>query len=253
MPADRARHAYDIGDTVLEMLQEGIDSQIEAFRELAMEFTDGQDPFVMIRDAAVQGLDNMRQKVASRHEMGAMATSGQEKTDAIHKAADDTSAAVASLQVPDVTLPEVDLGEGVLADVGEAFANTAAAAANLVIEQAIAAVESALDEGKDMAESAIEQVRSNADEAGEFLQKLTDVANQQVTALETRIAEVSTGLAQCESGEDFIELIVNQALELAGLAGDFEIDDLRQLWADVGTTLDEAEDWAIEKENEAQQ
>ena len=61
----RTRHAYDVGDTVLEMLQEGIDSQIEAFRELAMEFTDGQDPFVMMRDAAVQGLDNMRQKVAS--------------------------------------------------------------------------------------------------------------------------------------------------------------------------------------------
>lgn len=248
----QARGAYEVGDRVLDMIGESVDAQVEGFRQLAMQFTDGQDPFLMMRDAAVAGLDHMRLKVASAHEMGAMATTGAEKADQIRSMADDASAAVASVQVPDVRLPEVELGDGLLADAGELFASSAAAAANLVIEQALAAVDQALATARAAADEAIEEVRSHADEAAEFLQVLTDVANQQVTALEVRIDSVSDGLAQCESAEQFIELLVNQALDLAGVSAEFRVDDLRALWADVGVALEEAEQWALEQEQAAE-
>ena len=87
-------------------------------------------------------------------------------------------------------------------------------------------------------------MRENAVAFGEFMQLVSEEAAVQLAEAEERTARVREQLSKCESLEDIIDLVIDQILETVGLHADFEIDDLRQLWAELGVTIDEAIMWA---------
>ena len=84
----------------------------------------------------------------------------------------------------------------------------------------------------------------HATELGEFMQIVTNEAREQIASTSARVGDIKGKLARCNSFEDVVNLIIQQIFEMVGLESDFEVDDIRQLWVEVGTMIDEGIAWA---------
>ena len=66
----------------------------------------------------------------------------------------------------------------------------------------------------------------------------------QITSTQARVADIKAKLAKCNSFEDVVNMIIQQIFDMVGLESDFEVDDIRQLWVEVGGSIDEGIVWA---------
>src|SRR5215210_812832 len=108
----------------------------------------------------------------------------------------------------------------------------------------ISQLRTAVDEIKQGVSSPITDIKGHADDLGQFFQIVTDEAKSQITGAQTRVATIRDKLSRCNNIEDVINMVIQQIFEMVGLESDFEIDDIRQLWVDVGGSIDDAIVWA---------
>ena len=139
--------------------------------------------------------------------------------------------------MPQVTLPSVDLGEGVVAEAAAAVANTAAEAANAAIEQAMSGVSAALETAKDGVRGPVEAMKERATGLGEWLAILATQCTAMVGTLTAQIATFSDGLGRCTSVEQVIDLIIGQVSDLTGLPR-VTVQEIRDAWNSVGPYID---------------
>ena len=90
----------------------------------------------------------------------------------------------------------------------------------------------------------VETLRANTGEIGEFLQILTAEGRRNVEEGQLMIADVREQLAQCEGAEDVFNLLIDQIFEMMGIESEFEIEDARQAWRDLGPLIDRTIAWA---------
>ena len=141
-------------------------------------------------------------------------------------------------------MPETDLGEGAAADLAEGALDMAGGIAEAGIDMALGQLQAKIDLVKDALRAPLETMRENAVAFGEFMQLVSEEAAVQLAVAEERAERIRGQLAGCESLEDIIDTVIDQILETVGLHADFEVDDLRQAWGELGVTIDEAIVWA---------
>jgi hypothetical protein len=96
---------YTVGDAIIQAAADHIAQQLTELNQAATIALNGRDPFITARDAAVEGLGQVEQHIAELGEMGAMATTAKEKSDAIKEWADDALGKVDAVVVPHVEIP----------------------------------------------------------------------------------------------------------------------------------------------------
>ena len=101
-----------------------------------------------------------------------------------------------------------------------------------------------VDELKSMLTPPIDTIKTHATDLGEFMQIVTNEAREQIVSTQARVADIKAKLAKCNSFEDVVNMIIQQIFDMVGLESDFEIDDIRQLWVEVGSMIDEGIVWA---------
>jgi hypothetical protein len=239
--------AYQVGDTVLDAMVQVFSHQKEQAYETAKKLMGGRDPFITLRDGTVQALNIVRNKIGQAAQMEVFATTADQKTQAVKSTCENLLGKIDSLQVPNVQLKAPDLGEGTLANIAEGVLGAGAGLANQGINAIVGRVRGALDSAKGMAKAPIESVKSHSQEVGEFMQILSKVAKDQVVFCQTWVDDVSKKLAKCQNGEQVIDMVVQKVLSLAGIEGEFKIDDLRKAWRDLGPMIDEAVVWAEQR------
>ena len=198
--------------------------------EVATAMLDGQDPFAWVREQATGAVDQISARIGMLGGLALAGTNSAATTDAVLANVAEARAALEALEVPEDL--GVDLGEGMLADAGEAVLGAGA-------DLAGQGLQAALDTAKATAFEALDTVEANAGEIGEFMKLLAEQSTRQVAELEAMLARLEEALGRTENFEDMFETLVEQALAAAGIEADVDFDDLRAAWADAGVWIDE--------------
>jgi hypothetical protein len=240
----RIKASYQLGDLMIGEAAEYVAGQIAELEQGAELVLGGRDPFITARDAAVEGLAALEAQIADIGEMGALSTTGAEKAAAVEEACTEGLELLDTIELPELDVPESDLGEGAAADLAEGALNMAGDIAEAGLGMALGQLQAQIDLAKDALRAPLETMRENAVAFGEFMQLVSEEAAVQLAVAEERAERVRGQLAKCESLEDIIDTVIEQILETVGLHADFEVDDLRQAWGELGVTIDEAIVWA---------
>lgn len=236
--APQARGMYDGINAVIGMFEAYANDQIAQIDAVVGALSGGKSAFQVIRDAVKAGLDDMNGKLAMAQQLGETATNGKANSESISAACTSVMSSLDALVMPDVQIPSVDLGDGVLADAAAAIANTAAEAANLALQAAMSGVSAALDTAKDEVRNPIQELKERADGLGEWLAILATKSTEMVGTLHEHIASFSEGLGHCTNVEQVIDMIIGQVSALTGMPT-FTVQELRDTWNGVGPHIDE--------------
>jgi hypothetical protein len=244
MELRRMKLAYTTGDMLLGAAGDLLSDMIAQITEAATAANDGKDPFITARDAGHQALRELGERIGEYAQIEALSMSGAEWAAQVSGMADGLLAAVDALKVPDVTIPESDLGDGLLADAAESVLNAAGDLASAGLQALVDQVNGLIEAFKPPVRDAIDGLKVNATEVGDFMAIVAEQARQQIVWAQEKSDEIATKLGQCENFEDFINLIISQALQMAGMDAEFKVDDVRKGWAQLGREIDAAIVWA---------
>jgi hypothetical protein len=235
---------YVVGDTIIGVAADLVAQQITELNAAATVALGGKDPFVTARDAAVEGLDTMQKRLGELAEMGVMASTASEKTEMVTAFADRVLGLLAAIVVPEIQLPEADIGDDAVSDAAEGLLNLGGEIAGAGVNLLIGQLNGAVDEAKSSLSSPMEDLKANAVDIGKFFQVVTDEARNQVQVGQAKVADIGGKLAKCNNFEDVVNMIIDQIFEMVGFHSDFEIDDIRKTWTAIGPAIDGAILWA---------
>lgn len=236
--APQARVAYDSVNAVIDLLAEYMDEKMGEIDAVVMAIGDGRTSFQLIRDAVASSIDLLNEKLSMVTELVTIAGNGEAITLQVQEYCDGAIASIDAIQMPNVQIPEVDLGDGILADAAEGLANSAAGLANEQLAALVATVASTFESAKAELKTPIEEVRGKAEGFGEFLQNVAEVGSNQMGVISGHLATFSQGLSRCENIEQVINLIIGQISAITGVPS-FTVEDLRDLWGGVGVAIDQ--------------
>ena len=234
----QARATYDGINVAVDILSAYAEDQIAQINAVAEALSGGKSAFQLIRDSVQAGLNDMNRKLGMVQQLGASASSAQANAAAISAACASVLGSIDALVMPNVTLPSVDLGDGVMADAAAAVANTAAQAANEAIQAAMSGVSAALETAKDGIRAPVVALQERAVGLGEWLALLAAQCTAMVGTLTAQIAAFSEGLGRCTSVEQVIDLIIGQVSDLTGLPR-VTVQEIRDAWNSVGPYIDQ--------------
>jgi enamine deaminase RidA (YjgF/YER057c/UK114 family) len=233
-----ARTTFDGINAVIDTFEAYAEDQVAQIDAVVGALTGGKSAFQFIRDAVTAGLDDMNRKVAMVQQLGASATNAQASAKSIAETCDGLLGSIDGLVMPSVHIPEVDLGEGIVASAASAVANTAAEAADAALELAISGVSAALETAKDAVRAPILDIKAHAGDIGEWLAILATKCTEMIATLHAHISSFSEGLGHCSNVTEVIDLIIGQVSDLTGMPR-FTVQDMRNTWNNVGGYIDQ--------------
>ena len=101
-----------------------------------------------------------------------------------------------------------------------------------------------VDELKSMLTPPVDTIKEHATDLGEFMQVVTNEAKEQITSTRRGWPTSRRSSRSATRFEDVVNMVIQQIFDMVGLESDFEIDDIRQLWVEVGGMIDEGIVWA---------
>jgi hypothetical protein len=238
------RAAWQVGDVMIQGATMVADEQLSQLNVL-LEALTGADAYTLIQQATLQVTTQAEEAMSNLNSMVGMAGDAHDKTDWIIEQTTSVIAAIDALDIPDVSIPaaqhsdDENVIEGAITDLVNA-------GVELANEQLRAGLESARGQLVTMKEDAKSPVRAIQDKAGEigaFAQALQDEAQATIQMLTDKVASFNERLAHCSNFEDLANLLIAQVTEALGLPG-LTVADVRQLWNDIPTQLDQAAEWA---------
>jgi hypothetical protein len=176
--------------------------------------------------------------------MEVFATTTKERAATITGLCDGLTGKIDSVTIPKIQFSRPKLGDGLLAGAAESVLSVGSRVANYGLNALLDKIRGATDEAKGSLRRPVVAERSHADETAEYMQIFARITAEQITFVSKWIGEVTQKLNKCSNAEQVIELAIAQVMRLAGVEGDFKIEDLRQQWRDLGPMIDETTAWA---------
>jgi hypothetical protein len=240
----RMKTAYALADLAIDETSELFGALTAELELRAQAMLGGRDPFIAAREAAVAGLETMEGQIEELRTMHALTTDGAQKAAEVDEACGMGLALLDTLALPEPNLPDVELGEGAAADLAEDALNLGGMVLGAGLDVMMARVAEEVELIKGTLREPLETIRANAAAMGTFLQILTDEAAEMLAEAEERTARFREELARCEDFEDVTDTLIDQIFEVLGMGEGFEVEDVREGWAELGIQLDEALIWA---------
>ena len=225
---------YTVGDTLIGAAADHIAKQLTELNQAATIALGGRDPFVVARDAAVEGLGHVEQRIGDLAQMQALATTAKEKSTAIETWATETGATVNASRSRTSRSPRPTSATTRSPTSPRARSTWRARSPARGCSCSSISSTQGVDELKSMLTPPIDTIKTHATDLGEFMQIVTNEAREQITSTQARVADIKAKLAKCNSFEDVVNMIIQQIFDMVGLESDFEVDDIRQLWVEVG-------------------
>src|SRR5829696_8549605 len=204
---------YTVGDMMIGAAADHIAKQLTELNQAATVALGGKDPFITARDAAVEGLGHVESRIGDLAQMQALSTSAKEKSVAIETWATETGGKVNSLQVPNIQIPQAEIGDDALSDLAEGALNMAGDLAGAGLQLLVDQLNAGVDELKGMLTPPIDTIKTHATDLGQFMQIVADEAREQIASTQARVVEIKGKLAKCNSFEDVVNLIIQQIFD----------------------------------------
>ena len=240
----RMQLGYALGDVLIDETAEQMGALTAELELRAQSLLEGRDPFIAARDAAVDGLKAMEDRIAGLGKLQALSSSGAEKAAAVDEACGQGLATLDALALPELDLAGAELGAGAAADFAEDALDLGGMVVDAGLDMMTARLGDQIELVKDSLRGPLEAMRAESAAIGEFLQLLSDVAAAQLAEAEERTARFREQLAQCEDFEGVVDTLLDQIFDVLGMGEGFEVQDIRDSWAQLGVQLDEALVWA---------
>ncbi len=237
------RSGYEFGDMLIAEGASLIEARLTELRETVQAMMDGRDPFLVGRDAVTEGLANAEFRLGQLSELAARSADANTMTESVVETADEAIAGVEGLELPEIDIPEADLGEGAAADAAEFLLDTGAGLVEGGAQAVMDELQGVLDEGKALVVSPLQDLRANAAEVGGFLAVLAEVTAEQVELSRAEVEDIAAKLGECEGFEDVFDLMIDMILETLGIEADFDLADVGEAWRGLADALDSAEAW----------
>ena len=238
------KSVYGVGDFLLGEAGDLMEEMIAQLSEVATLILGGKDPFTTARDSGEDALKNLSESIGELEQMEALSKSSVEYAAEVTMATDLLLGLVDSLKVPDVEIPQAEIGDNVFADLAEGVINTAGGFAEDALQALVDEVGVLVEELKPMVREPVEDLKAEATEVGDFMEIFGTVAREQITWAAQKLEDVAEKIGNCETIEDVIDLMIAEVMGLLGIEGTFEVDDVRQAWVALGAEIDEAIVWA---------
>lgn len=233
---EQARQAWKVGD---ELISAGVANfrQLEAqMRERAIELTGGIDPFIVMRDQARKSLDRASSAVGELSELGQTALEVFTDSTSIVAACEVALGQLDVVRIPAIHVP-ASSGQGVLAD----LERRGEAAADAVLQAAIAPIRAQIDSLRGQAEAPIQTVKGHAGEIADFSKVFEEQCVKEAAALQQQIAKLSGALGRVQNFEQLVDVLLRQLTEALGIVGGIGLADVRAAWVEVDSILERAE------------
>ncbi len=235
--APQAQAAYAGVNAVIDMMADYAADKLKEIDQVVLAIGDGRSTFEYIRDAVASSIEVLTGKLDAVTSLVSTAGDAQALAEQVRGDCDQGIAAIDGIRMPTVQIPTVDLGEGMLADAGEYLANEAAEFANQQLRSVMATVEATLESAKAELKAPIEDIRGRSEGFGEFMANVIEVGTVQMGVVSGHLTTFSQGLGKCQNVEEVFNLLIGQISSITGLP-QFTVQDLRTIWAEVGTAID---------------
>ena len=175
---------YTVGDTIIGAAADHIAKQLTELNQAATIALGGKDPFITARDAAVEGLGHVEQRIGDlAADAGAGDDGDREGRRRSRPGATETSGpGQRASQVPNIQIPEADIGDDPLSDLAEGALNMAGEVAGAGLQLLVDQLNAGVDELKSMLTPPVDTIKEHATDLGEFMQVVTNEAKEQITS-----------------------------------------------------------------------
>jgi len=240
-----AKSCYELGDEVLTVGTEEFAALVGRVTEMATELNEGRDPLDTILQSSRELLDRLSLQLEDLQGLEGLATAAVENADAARGPLADATAMADALRVPDIEVPtDTVVGEGVVAGAIEAVLGAGSELANNTLEELLAQLRDLVDPMREGLLTAFAEFQGALDGFTEFVTVLQAGVRAQVAFVEQAITNMEATFADAESLPELLERIANDALELAGLEGEFSFAEITAAWHALGPQIDEALEYA---------
>ena len=236
--SSQARIAWKVVDTGIGMVEQQANERFKELDDIVKELTGGKGLFEVIQTATLKGITALRDRVDKMTQFESMAATGRSAAENVQGKADEVLAKIDSLKVPNVEIPEVDLGEGVLADLAESVANQAQSVANSALKATVAKVGESVESAKQEVRAPVESTREQIVEFIAFIAIAEKVSLEQKAKIGAYADNLENGLKNASGFEDGLNVFISQITTLLGLP-EFKVQDIRDEWNRIPAYLDE--------------
>jgi hypothetical protein len=227
----QVKSAYDIGTALVTMVSAAIQQDLAEMDQVATALNGGADPVKQLQAKATDELTEMSAKIALLQELITGSATAEDKATAISASCDAALETINAVTVPH--LAPSGASDGVVGQI------TAAALAAFSSK-----LQAAVDEAKSAVSGPIQSLKANAADIAQFFTILQQTAADQVAWINDHVADFTARLAQCNSLPDVMNLMLHEVSQAMGLETDLDVAGLQADWAELGTSIDSAIDWA---------
>jgi hypothetical protein len=233
----KARIAWTVVDTGITQMEAAANERLAEFDVVIKKLSGGKGLFEVIRDGSLQAIGTMRARVDQISDFEAMAASGRSAAEDVRGKADTALAKIDAFIVPEVTIPDVELGDGVLADLAESVASEVSGVANAALRATVGKVNEAVETTKAEIRPPVETTRDKATEFIDFLVIAEKFSLQQKATISTYADNLEKGMKKATGFESGVDVLIEQFTTLMGLPS-FKIQDIRDEWAAIPSHFD---------------
>ncbi len=239
LQVDGAKWMFDtVGDGVEDMGEIMTDA-LEQANEHAKNWTDGEEPFEFVKRHALSEMEEMELSLSGLRSCQGVSGRIMDSLDTMTAHLDSIEAKIEALEMPDLSMPQADFGDGAVADLAESVVNAGGEVVNSGVEvlrdQLQSMLETIKEQGRDMIQSARQEIQFLRTWAELF----RDNVNSQLVLLEEFISSLRQKLEKCNSMEDVFNAALSELSRFIGLDEDVTIEDIVQKWHDSRDAVDE--------------
>ncbi|GLR16685.1 eCIS core domain-containing protein [Portibacter lacus] len=217
--------AYNLGTGILDGTADQLEFVLDNVNELSEKLTD-QEALPLLKSGMIKGLDYLLGQLQGIQQTQPFITSAEEKTVSLHEFLDSAEKTLQSLELPEVSVGDIPMVPGFMEDLAEG-------GVNLIIEN----LNTAINEVKEMGFGAIQAMRENATELGTFLHTLTQVLDEQMDFISTKIEEFREFVNSIDSLEDIGDVMLAEISQLLGLDPPLTVESVKAGWEDLNQTI----------------
>jgi len=241
------RAAYTEGNATIQWLTETASTLTSQGETFVADTTGLVNPAADFATGLADHIDAMTRDLQAITSSRESTQKAQQEAQHAHGQLDQAQSKISQLVLPAFEPPApTDLGDGLLADAGELLIDKGKELGQAAARKAYDTVQSMLDDVKAKAAEELDQAREEVQLFEDFFTGLNQRLDAQTQHLNDTIQAFTEKLADCQSADDILQLLADQARQIIEDVLGLSIDDLRAQWTELGPQLEQAEQKLLE-------
>lgn len=213
---------------------------VEQMEAKIEEMSDGREPFEVAQEMFDQALAEMEMKITSMTFIQDQLTNVDNNILTGLAEIEKVESMIDQISIPEVEVPDIDLGDNPIADGLEGVLETGADVVAETLNKGIRLANQELDKIKDSMKAGIVEFKEELLYFRLVIEESQKVLSSHKEELRDFINTTREQLADCGSFEDLFDKIIGEIGKVLGLEGEIDVDTLREEWDETKTAVAEA-------------